>query len=158
MPCDVYIFLYIPFAVCYNECYINLCSSQIYHSSQLHYSILKILNASPGFGAPLTEGEVVSFLTSSKLNIHIGTVDKKGESNIYPTWYYFDNTNNRFILKHQNSQKKQKTCIQIIPSIIVLMNLIYPTKVLEVREKSKFTKTLIIISPIAEKIMVPWKP
>jgi hypothetical protein len=41
---------------------------------------LKILNASPGFGGPLTEDEVVNFLTNSKLNIHIGTVDEKGES------------------------------------------------------------------------------
>jgi hypothetical protein len=107
---------------------------------------LKILNASPGFGAPLTEDEVVNFLTNSKLNIHIGTIDKKGEPNIHPTWYYFDNTNNRFYVEISKQSKKQKTCIQIIPSIIVLMNLIYLTKVLEAKEKSKFMKTLIIIS------------
>ena len=146
MPCDVCIFLCIPFIVCYVECYINLCSSQIYHSLQLHNSILKILNASPGFGAPLTEDEVVNFLIISKLNIHIGTVDKKGESNIHPTWYYFDNTNNKFYIETSKQSKKQKTCIQIIPSIIVLMNLIYLTKVLEAKEKSKSMKTSIIIS------------
>jgi hypothetical protein len=32
--------------------------------------MLKILNASPGFGAPLNEQETVDFLTIGKLNIH----------------------------------------------------------------------------------------
>ncbi|MCC2648727.1 MAG: hypothetical protein K0R16_1530, partial [Nitrososphaeraceae archaeon] len=35
---------------------------------------MRILNASPGFGAPLTEEEVKDFLTNSKLNVHLGTV------------------------------------------------------------------------------------
>jgi hypothetical protein len=38
---------------------------------------LKILNASPGFGAPLTEDEVINFLMNRKLNIHIGTIDSE---------------------------------------------------------------------------------
>jgi hypothetical protein len=55
---------------------------------------MKILDASPSFGAPLTENEPRDFLiANNKLNIHIGTLDKKGEPNIHPTWYYFDNTN-----------------------------------------------------------------
>ena len=69
---------------------------------------MKILNASPGFGAPLTEDEVVNFLINSKLNIHIGTVDKKGESNIHPTWYYFDNSNNRFYIETSKQSKKNR--------------------------------------------------
>jgi hypothetical protein len=43
---------------------------------------MRIFNASPGFGSPLTEDEVINFLTNGKLNIHIGTLDKK-ESQIY---------------------------------------------------------------------------
>ena len=38
---------------------------------------MKILNANPGVGAPLTEQQTKDFLTTSKLNIHIGTVDEK---------------------------------------------------------------------------------
>ena len=45
---------------------------------------MRIYNASPGFGAPLTENEISNFLTNSKLNLHIGTLDKKGEPNIHP--------------------------------------------------------------------------
>jgi hypothetical protein len=56
---------------------------------------MRIFNASPGFGAPLTEEEVKYFLTNSKLNVHLGTVDEKGDSVIleitpryYSTWDY----------------------------------------------------------------------
>jgi hypothetical protein len=48
------------------------------------YMTMGILTASPGFGAPLTEGEVRNFLTNSKLNIHLETVDEKGYSNTDP--------------------------------------------------------------------------
>jgi general stress protein 26 len=71
---------------------------------------MKITNASPGFGTPLTEDEVRNFLAAadSKLNIHLGTVDAKGEPNIHPTWYYFDATNNRFY-NIETSKKSMKT-------------------------------------------------
>jgi hypothetical protein len=38
-----------------------------------------IFNASPGFGSPLTENQIINFLTKGKLNIHIGTLDNMGD-------------------------------------------------------------------------------
>ena len=67
---------------------------------------MRIFNASPGFGAPLTEEEVKDFLTNSKLNVHLGTVDEKGDSNIHPVWYYFDNSNNKLYTETSKSSKK----------------------------------------------------
>jgi hypothetical protein len=52
--------------------------------------MLRILNASPGFGAPLSEQELKAFLTSKVLNVHLGTVHKIGDANIHPAWYYYD--------------------------------------------------------------------
>ena len=49
--------------------------------------MLRILNASPGFGAPLSEQEIKAFLTSKVLNVHLGTVDEDGDANIHPAWY-----------------------------------------------------------------------
>jgi hypothetical protein len=66
----------------------------MYDVRSLHY-IMRILNANPGFVTPLTEDEIRNFLGNSKLNIHIGTIDSKGDPNIHPTWYYFDVTNNK---------------------------------------------------------------
>ena len=115
---------------------------------------MKILNASPGFGAPLTEDEAVSFLTNSKLNIHIGTVDKKGESNIHPTWYYFDNTNNRFYIETSKQSRKTEN--------LNTNNTIYycvdepnlPYKGVRGKAKVKIHEDINHNTPIAEKIMV----
>ncbi|MGN6822391.1 MAG: pyridoxamine 5'-phosphate oxidase family protein, partial [Candidatus Nitrosocosmicus sp.] len=65
-----------------------------------------ILNANPGVGAPLTEQQTKDFLTTSKLNIHIGTVDEKGHANIHPVWYYYDNSNNKFYILTGKDSKK----------------------------------------------------
>jgi hypothetical protein len=67
---------------------------------------MRIFNASPGFGSPLTESEVINFLTNGKLNIHIGTLDKKGEPNIHPTWYYFDGIKNTFYIETSKQSRK----------------------------------------------------
>jgi uncharacterized pyridoxamine 5'-phosphate oxidase family protein len=67
---------------------------------------VKILNANPGVGAPLTEQQTKDFLTTSKLNIHIGTVDEKGHANIHPVWYYYDTSNNKFYILTGKDSKK----------------------------------------------------
>jgi hypothetical protein len=51
---------------------------------------LKILNAIPGFGAPLSEQEIKDFLGTKVLNVHLGTVDEKDDANIHPAWYYYE--------------------------------------------------------------------
>jgi len=45
-------------------------------------------------------------LGNSKLNIHIGTIDDKGDPNIHPTWYYFDTTNNNLYIETYKGSKK----------------------------------------------------
>ena len=67
---------------------------------------MRILNASPGFGTQLTEEEIKNFLGNSKLNIHIGTIDNKGDPNIHPTWYYFDAINNKLYIETYKESKK----------------------------------------------------
>jgi len=39
---------------------------------------MKIIAASPGFSAPMDEAELRGFLSLQKLNLHLGTVDVKG--------------------------------------------------------------------------------
>ena len=53
---------------------------------------MKILNASePRLGSSMTEGEVRDFLSNTKLFARLETIDKKGDPNVHPVWYYFDN-------------------------------------------------------------------
>jgi general stress protein 26 len=68
--------------------------------------MLKILNASPGFGAPFSEQEITDFLTTKVLMLHLGTVDKNGHANIHPVGYYYDDSNNRFYVLTGRESKK----------------------------------------------------
>ena len=70
---------------------------------------MKMLSASPGFGAPLSEQESKDFLATGKLNVHLGTNDEKGHTNIHPVWYYYDLLIIRYTLKPQSSPRKLTT-------------------------------------------------
>jgi general stress protein 26 len=67
---------------------------------------MKILSASPGFGAPLSEQESKDFLATGKLNVHLGTVDENGQANIHPAWYYYDPNNNKIYVETSIQSKK----------------------------------------------------
>jgi general stress protein 26 len=70
---------------------------------------MKILDASePEFGGPMTEDEVMHFLVNSKKNVHISTLDEKGEPNIHPTWFYFDNNNEKIYIESGEDAKKTR--------------------------------------------------
>jgi hypothetical protein len=56
---------------------------------------LKILNANPYFGAPLSEQEIKHILMAGILLIHLETVDEKGHADINLAWYYYDSSNNK---------------------------------------------------------------
>jgi nitroimidazol reductase NimA-like FMN-containing flavoprotein (pyridoxamine 5'-phosphate oxidase superfamily) len=116
---------------------------------------MRIFNASPGFGSPLTENEIINFLTKSKLNIHIGTLDNKGEPNIHPTWYYFDNTN-RFYIETSKQSKKIEN--------LRTNNKIYycvddpnpPYKGVRGKGRVKIHEDVNHNIPVAEKIMIKY--
>ncbi len=117
---------------------------------------MRIFNASPGFGSPLTESEAINFLTNGRLNIHIATLDKKGEPNIHPTWYFFNNTNNTFYI--ETSKKSRKT------ENLYKNNIIYycvddpnpPYKGVRGKGKVKIHEDTSHNIPIAEKIMMKY--
>jgi general stress protein 26 len=67
---------------------------------------MRIFNPSQGFGSSLTEHEIKEFLENSKLNVHLGTVDKKNQSNIHPVWYYYDSLNDKLYVETSKYSKK----------------------------------------------------
>jgi uncharacterized pyridoxamine 5'-phosphate oxidase family protein len=69
-------------------------------------SLLHILNANPGFSTPLTQQEVIDFLTNSKLSLHLATLDETGDPNIHPTWFYFESSTNKIYIGTGNQSKK----------------------------------------------------
>jgi general stress protein 26 len=67
---------------------------------------LKILNANPYFGVPLSEQETKDILMTGTLMIHLGTVDEKGHANIHPAWYYYDPSINKLYVQTGKQSKK----------------------------------------------------
>jgi len=53
---------------------------------------MKIINVSePGLGSSMTEEEIRNFLSTGKLFARLGTIDKNGDPNVHPVWYWFEN-------------------------------------------------------------------
>jgi general stress protein 26 len=105
---------------------------------------------------PLTEQELIDFLTNSKLNVHLGTLDEKQEPNIHPAWFYYNSLNNKIYFEtHKTSKKmsnirKNKTVYFCIDE----QNLPYKG----VRGKGKVTihEDIDFNVPIAEKISIKY--
>jgi nitroimidazol reductase NimA-like FMN-containing flavoprotein (pyridoxamine 5'-phosphate oxidase superfamily) len=65
---------------------------------------MKIVNATsevPG----MSREEAEKFL-ESKLNLQIATIDKQGEPNIQPVWFYYDKDRERLMITTSKSAKK----------------------------------------------------
>ena len=118
--------------------------------------MLKVLNASPGFGAPLTEHETVDFLMTSKLNIHLGTVDEKGHPNVHPAWYYYDSGNNRIYVETSKQAKKTYNLRKNENVYYCIDHPNPPYKGVRGKGSVKIHEDINFNVPIAEKIMVKY--
>jgi len=69
---------------------------------------MKIVDATNGLGEPMTEKETKKFLANNNNNllIRIGVIDEKGEPNVIPLVYYFDNTSNKIFITTPKISKK----------------------------------------------------
>ena len=67
---------------------------------------MKLLHGNPGFGVQLTEKEIRKFLSDSKLNLHLGTVDAELYPNIHPTWYIYDESKDTIFVETSKHSKK----------------------------------------------------
>lgn len=66
---------------------------------------MKVIQAIPGAGAPVTEYEVHKFL-QSKLNMQLATVDDEGYPNLQPVWFYYEKDSGKIYVGTQKSTKK----------------------------------------------------
>lgn len=117
--------------------------------------MLKILNGNPGLGIPLNEQETVKFLTTGKLNLHLGTLDKSGDPNVHPVWYYYDTENNRIYFE---TSKQSKKTDNLRNNAIVYFCIDNPNAPIGVRGKAdvKIHEDINFNVPIAEKIMIKY--
>lgn len=115
---------------------------------------MKIVHASPGFGTKLTEDQTVEFLSKGKLNLQLATIDKDGEPNIHPVWYYYEN-GKLFVETGKNSKKVQN---------IRKKNTVYfcvddeqmPYRGVRGKGTAKIHEDISHNMPITEKIMIKY--
>ena len=102
---------------------------------------------------PLTEQEIKDFLTNSKLNVHLGTIDEKQEPNIHPAWYYFDSINNKLFIETSKSSKKMSNIKKNNTIYFCINEPNLPYKGVRGKGDVKIHEDIDYNVPIAEKIM-----
>jgi general stress protein 26 len=118
--------------------------------------MLKILNGSPGFGAPLSEQETVDFLTKGKLIIHLGTLDEKGHPNVHPTWYYYDTGNDRIYVETSKRAKKTYNLRNNENIYFCIDDPNPPYKGVRGKGNARIHEDINFNVPITEKIMIKY--
>lgn len=118
------------------------------------YNGMKVLNASPGFGSPMTEEEVTNFLSASKLNLLLGTVDEKGDPNVHPTWYLF--YNNKIYVETSKSSKKVENIKRKNTVYFCIDDETIPYKGVRGKGTVRISEDVNANVPIAERIMIKY--
>lgn len=69
---------------------------------------MKIINAFPEVGEPMTEEETKNFMANNDNNllVRVGIINDKGEPNMIPLAYYFDTTLNKIYMNTLKATKK----------------------------------------------------
>lgn len=115
---------------------------------------MKIVHASPGFGSKLTEEQVKGFLKNSKLNLLLGTIDDKGEPNVHPVWYYYEDE--KLYVETSKTSKKIKNVQNNHTVYFCIDDETIPYKGVRGKGLAKIHTNVNHNLPIAEKIMVKY--
>jgi len=116
---------------------------------------MKIINASePSLGSSMTEEETRNFLSNKKLFARIGSIDKKGDPNVHPVWYYFYDDKIYFetgknARKAQNIKKRSKIYFCIDDDTI-------PYKGVRGKGVAAILQDVNTSLPIAEKLLIKY--
>ncbi len=115
---------------------------------------MRIVHASPGFGNALTEKQVEEFLSKSKLNLLLGTIDTKGEPNVHPVWYYYEN--GKLYVETSKSSSKVKNIKNNNAVYFCIDDEKIPYKGVRGKGTVKISENIEHNIPIASKIMIKY--
>jgi len=115
--------------------------------------MMKILNAIPG-SKPLSEQQVRDFLVSAKLNLQLGTIDEKGEPNIHPIWYIFEN--DKIYVVTSKKSKKAKNSLRQKLVYFSIDDESFPYKGVKGKGNVKILEDMSSNIKIAEKIITKY--
>jgi uncharacterized pyridoxamine 5'-phosphate oxidase family protein len=115
---------------------------------------MKVVHASPGFGSALNEQQIIDFLTSSKLNLQLGTIDSKSEPNIHPVWYFYNK--GKLYIETSKTSKKVQNIKSNNKAYFCVDDETLPYKGVRGKASVKILDNVEQILPIAEKIMLKY--
>lgn len=115
---------------------------------------MKIVHASPGFGSELTETQTIEFLSKSKLNLLLGTIDESGEPNVHPVWYIYDN--GKLYVETAKTAKKTKNIRNKNSVYFCVDDETIPYKGVRGKGTVRILEDIQANIPIAEKIMIKY--
>lgn len=117
---------------------------------------MKILHALPeGMGRIMSEDEVTKFL-ENKTNLHLATVDEKGEPNIQPVWFYHDREHEKIYL-HTSKESKKVRNIRRKPNVYFAVDEDnFPYRCVKGKSTITISENLTINLPIVEKICIKY--
>lgn len=117
---------------------------------------MKILQALPeGMGRIMSEGEVTNFL-ETKTNLHLATVDEKGEPNIQPVWFYHDEEYEKIYL-HTSKESKKVHNIRRKPNVYFAVDEDdFPYRCVKGKGTITISEDIARNLPIVEKICIKY--
>ena len=115
---------------------------------------MKIVHASPGFGSALTEEQTSDFLTKSKLNLLLGTIDEKGDPNVHPVWYLYNN--GKLFVETSKTAKKVRNIKNNNSIYFCIDDERVPYKGVRGKGSVKISDDIKANIPTAEKIMIKY--
>ena len=115
---------------------------------------MKIVHASPGFGSKFSEEQAIDFLSNSKLNLLLGTIDDKGDPNVHPVWYLYEN--GKLFVETNKTTKKAANIKNHSLIYFCIDDEKMPYKGVRGKGIAKVSEDISANIPIAEKIMIKY--
>lgn len=115
---------------------------------------MKIIHASPDLGSKLSEEQVIDFLCNSRLNLQLGTIDDKGEPNIHPIWYIFEN--NKLVAMTDKTSRKFQNLKNSNKVYFCIDDEKNPYKGIRGKATTKVQENIEHNLPVAEKIITKY--
>lgn len=115
---------------------------------------MKIYHASPGFGSALTESQTLKFLTDSKLNLQLGTIDEHNEPNIHTVWYIYKD--DRMFIDAAKASKKVRNIERNARVYFSIDDEKLPYRGVRGKGNAKLYDDISVTLPIAESIMLKY--
>lgn len=108
-------------------------------------------------GVPLSEEEIRNFLSESKQNCRLATVDNKhGGPNIHPVWFYYEPQYNKIYINTNDDSKKAANIRKRSSIYFCIDDEAMPVKGVKGKGRAKILKNPNDNLPIVEKIMTKY--